>query len=129
MNLLLDTCVLVWLSSDPGNLPTNAVSHIDDDNNNLFVSDATVFEISLKHSIGKLSLPESPENWFNNQLKTWSAISLQITKADIYESAKLPWLHKDPFDRLLIATAKNNALTMITPDRIFENYSVPVVWA
>jgi PIN domain nuclease of toxin-antitoxin system len=129
MNLLLDTCVLVWLSSEPEHISAKAVLHIDDSENNLFISDATVLEISLKHAIGKLSLPESPENWFNSQMATWGATSLPITRSDIYESAKLPWLHKDPFDRLLIATAKNHALTMITPDRIFENYSVPVVWA
>ena len=128
MKLLLDSCSFIWLCCSPEKLSVNATKSIDDINNQLYLSDASVLEISIKHSIGKLTLPEAPENWIAEQTQAWQIKFVEMTRQDIYESAKLPWLHKDPFDRLIIATTKNHAFSVISPDYIFAEYSVNVVW-
>jgi len=128
LRLLLDSCAFIWLCSDPERLSKNAVDAISNNRDSLFLSDASVFEISIKHSIGKLNLPESPENWITQQTGIWGIQQVELTRHEIFESAKLPWLHKDPFDRLIIATAKNHALKVITSDQFFPKYSVDVIW-
>jgi len=128
LNLLLDTCAFIWLCSNPNKLTMKATKYINNVENDLFLSDASVLEISIKHSIGKLKLPEAPENWILEQSSIWDINLLSISREDIFESTKLPWIHRDPFDRLIIALAKNHSYYVVTYDSIFKEYSVDIIW-
>ena len=129
MKVLLDTCTLIWLCSDSDKFSSRAKSVFgDSENAALYLSDVSVFEIALKCSQGKMELPESPREWIAHQLEIWGIQSLPISQNEIFASADLPWHHKDPFDRLIIATAKNYELPVITSDRAFREYDVEVIW-
>lgn len=126
---LLDTHVLLWVGGDPGELRATARTVIEDGGNELWVSPVTAWEIAIKHSLGKLELSQPPEDWLpevmrRSALKA-SSLSLQ---AGLAVSA-LPWHHRDPFDRLLIAHAFAEGLTVITRDEVFAKYGVPVLLA
>ena len=129
MKVLLDTCAFVWLCSNPDRFSSEARSVFNDnDPLDLYLSDASVFEIALKCSQGKMELPEPPREWIAHQLETWRIQSLEISHEVLFSSAELPWHHKDPFDRLIIATAKNFGLPVMTSDRSFPLYDIKVVW-
>lgn len=129
MAILLDTCALLWMCCEPERFPAEAQNLFRRDQNAvLYISDATVLEIALKSALGKLELPEPPRRWIENQCNIWGIISLPITHETIYVSAELPWHHKDPFDRLIIATAQTHDLPVVTSDRLFKDYGIDVVW-
>ncbi len=128
MDILLDTCALIWLCSDPERLTPEAGKILQKEETNLFISDATVLEVALKHSAGKLVLPTPPSDWFKEQCLLWTIEALPISRDDIFLCAQLPPHHKDPFDRLIIAAARNRNLPIITADRIFSTYDVEVIW-
>ncbi len=128
MKVLLDTCTFIGLCSDPDKFspPAQAIlSHTE--NLELFLSDASIFEIALKSSIGKMELPEPPRKWVTHQLEVWGIQSLPISHEELFISAELPWHHKDPFDRLILATAKNHELPIMTPDGMFPSYDIEVI--
>ena len=129
MKVLLDTCALIWLCSQPDKFSEKASSFLKTISElELFISDATVLEIALKSSIGKLELPDEPEKWIEEQCNIWGIAFLPISRKVIYGSARLPWHHKDPFDRLIIASALRDDLPIITSDRFFSDYGVTVIW-
>ena len=129
MNLLLDTCAFIWLCSAPGQFSPNARKVLQNQADmELFVSDASVLEIALKSSLGKLTLPSEPRSWIEEQASIWGIELLPITHEIIYFSADLPKHHKDPFDRLIIATALTCNFSIITSDQFFESYGCKVVW-
>jgi len=94
----------------------------------LFISDATALEIALKSSLGKLQLPSEPRIWIEEQYSIWAVTALSISREAIYLAAELPWHHKDPFDRLIIATSVIHKLPVITSDLFFGEYGVDVIW-
>src|SRR5437660_600430 len=104
--LLLDTCTLVWLDSNPGTVSTRARQEIGSHGGALFVSSVSALELAIKIRKGKLTLPMTLEKWFPGVL--WAhgirevVIDWQISAA----TGALPLLHSDPFDRIIIATAK-----------------------
>ena len=129
MKVLLDTCALIWICSDPNKFSPAARSVFNDPNPlELYLSDASVFEIALKCSLGKMELPEPPREWIAHQLEIWGIQSLPISHEELFVSAELPWHHKDPFDRLIIATAQNSKLPIMTSDSLFSRYNVEVIW-
>lgn len=128
MRYLLDTCTFIWLCSEPGKLSTSARLLIDDDTNTILVSDVSALEITLKWTAGKLSLPSSPRQWFESQVRTWAVEQLVVTRSDMYRASELPRHHSDPFDRLLIAVALNSDSAVITPDPTIHAYPVSWKW-
>jgi len=129
MRLLLDTCAFIWLCSAPEQFSADAIKVLQGDVDvDLFLSDASILEIALKSSLGKLTLPNDPKTWIEEQLGIWNVKSLPITHEVIYISADLPKHHKDPFDRLIISTSKVNNLPIVTSDRFFESYGCEVIW-
>jgi len=127
--LLLDTCAFIWLCSAPEQFSSGAIKvlqgNVDVD---LYLSDASISEIALKSSLGKLSLPDVTKTWIEEQSGIWNIKSLPITHEVIYISADLPKHHKDPFDRLVIATTLIHDMPVITSDRFFESYGCEVIW-
>ena len=125
MNLLLDTHVLLWwLNNDPI-LAEEARDYISDGQNPVFISAAVLWEIRIKQSIGKLEIPHD----FLQVMYKQPFEFLPITIDHAYAVGDLPPIHRDPFDRLLIAQAKMENFTIITRDHLFEKYQVSTIRA
>lgn len=113
---LLDTCVLLWLVIDQEKLSEKTKSTLDRVEEVIFVSAISALEIGLKVQKEKLKLPLSVTTWFSESLKLHGLKELPVTSSIASESTLLPPVHRDPFDRILVATAKIHNLTIITPD-------------
>ena len=121
--LLLDTCALLWLASGDKALSGKARSLIEDARV-VYVSPVTAWEIAVKAARGKIQLPLPAREWFNAIIELYGIDVLKLTADDMIRSAELPWLHKDPADRFIIATALKNDFTVVTADGNFSRYGV-----
>ena len=128
MIYLLDTCTFIWLCADPDRLSPDAAQAIDSTRDDLAISQASILEIALKWTAGKLKLPTPPRMWIRKQAEIWAIQQLAQESDDIYRTTELPTIHKDPFDRLLVSTALNQDLTIITPDTWIHQYPVSTLW-
>ncbi len=125
--VLLDTCSLIWLTIEPDRLSEPARQAIEASDRLIF-SDVSVLEIGLKWQVGKLGLPSPPRTWVEEQAHTWSLSRLAISRRHLYRSSELAALHRDPFDRLLVAQAIEEGLDLATPDAQIHAYPVSTVW-
>ena len=125
MNLLLDTHVLLWWLGDYASLSDKARTSISDGTNSVFVSSAVIWEIEIKKALGKLVIPSQ----FRQVLAEQSFEMLPVTVEHAYAVGDLPSYHRDPFDRMLIAQATVEGFTVVTHDRIFERYKIPIIQA
>ena len=127
--LLLDKCTLVWLDSDPALLSATARQEIGNQARSLFVSSVSALELAIKIRKGKLTLPMSLETWFPGVLAAHGIEEIVVDWRVSAATGALPLLHSDPFDRIIIATAKLNNQSIVTPDQLIRAYSdVSVVW-
>jgi len=127
--VLLDTCTLIWLTSDHGKLSTKARRLIRDSVGALYISSMSAFEIGGKSRKGKLKLSLDPRSWFTTALERHGISEIPVDAGIALESTALPGLHNDPVDRIIIATAAEHGLTILTPDRLIGQYdSVKVQW-
>jgi PIN domain nuclease of toxin-antitoxin system len=126
MNLLLDTCALLWLAQGGGALSARAVAAIDEAGM-VFISAITAFECTLKYHQRKLELPAPPQIWLNEVLSHHRVEVLPLDLETCVASAELAWHHRDPADRFIIATAKLRQLAIVTGDRSFSLYGVPLL--
>lgn len=125
MRFLLDTHTIIWWFSDDPRLPTTARDVIASPTNVLFISAAVGYEIAYKQNIGRLSpLPEG----LSDRLPREGVQSLAISLDHALAAAALPGPHRDPWDRIMIAQAKVEGLTVVTIDRVFGDYGIPVLW-
>jgi PIN domain nuclease of toxin-antitoxin system len=125
VNLLLDThTVLWWLSDDPA-LSEDARAAIADPENTVFLSAVVVWEIRIKQSIGKLDLPED----FDEVLERQPFVELPVTVDHAHTISELPAVHRDPFDRMLVAQAMVERLAIVTRDESIADYDVDVIVA
>ena len=129
MALLLDTCTFLWLTAEPARLESVARAAIDADAAQLFLSDASVWEVCLKWQAAKIRLPSPPRRWFADQMLAWRVDRLALEHEHFYRATELPAGHKDPFDRLLVAQAIHKGLSIVTPDPMIHAYPVAVIWA
>ncbi len=125
MNLLLDTHTLIWVFDGSSNLSEEAKNAIADGSNLVYVSAVTAWEIAIKKSIGKLKLKGN----YLKGLKQYRFIPLDITTEHSLAVEFLPDHHKDPFDRLLIAQAQHENLTLVTRDTSITKYKVNTIAA
>ncbi|MFT4177332.1 MAG: type II toxin-antitoxin system VapC family toxin [Luteolibacter sp.] len=128
MDHLVDTCALIFFLEDSPQLPEPAARVIENPLSRSFISLASLWEITLKHVIGKLDVgyantPELPE-----LLKTQGFELLPIDWESMRLSARLPFHHRDPFDRLLIAEAQRKNLPIVSPYLVFDRYEVRRIW-
>lgn len=123
MSYLLDTHILLWWLSDSSKLPQKAKELIRDPQNAFFVSSASAWEIAIKEALGKLKIPNDLEK----AMLVNNFLHLTITIPHALSAGKLPLHHPDPFDRMLVAQAKIENLTIITHDTIFKKYSTNVL--
>ena len=118
MKLLLDTHILLWWLGNDRSLPEAAATLIRDPENMIFVSAVSLWEIWLKESLGKLRLPDQ----FEERLAAESFENLPLTGPQTRQVALLPWLHRDPFDRMLVAQAQTENLLLLTVDPSVADY-------
>lgn len=128
MNLLLDTCALLWLAADPDRLSAPARAALDDTANRLFLSDVAVWEIVLKHQTGRLPMPEAPRTWIPKQTAFFELQRQPIDLESLFRSGELPAIHRDPFDRLLCGQAMTHDLIVLTPDLPFQGLGAKTLW-
>ncbi|WP_461246330.1 type II toxin-antitoxin system VapC family toxin [Treponema sp. R6D11] len=127
MDYLLDTHAILWFFNGDDKLPDKAKSIIEVPQHIKYVSMASVWEVGIKVSIGKLEFPENTKG-FIYQIKKHGFVLLPISENYIIESETLPLIHRDPFDRLLVATAMSEQMTLISADKNIAQYNVPLVW-
>ena len=126
MRILLDTQILVrWLESDPPRLRPAAYEAIANPDNEVLISAVSVFEIVIKKAQGKLQMPEG----FVTLLEGQGFVHLPVTHGHALQVANLPMLHKDPFDRLLVAQAQAEGLVLVTTDAKIFRYNVDTIRA
>jgi PIN domain nuclease of toxin-antitoxin system len=125
-SVVLDTCALLWLASDDPRLSSSARRSIEDASN-AFVSAISAWEISLKHARGVLELPLPPKEWFMRAMAAHRLL-LAPLDIDVLTSANdLPWHHRDPADRFIIATARKEKAAVITADVRFAAYGITIL--
>lgn len=125
MRLLLDTHVFLWyISADP-RLPAHLRHAIQEPANPVYLSVASIWEAVIKYALGKLPLPEPPAEYLPRQRLAHRINSLPIEESSLIHLANLPPLHRDPFDRILIAQALQHGLTLVTVDDAVRAYPVP----
>lgn len=123
MNVLLDTHVLLWVFSRDSRLSPDAADVIRDGRNVVYVSAATACEIAIKKALGKLSAPST----YIEGLERYRFTSLDITAEHALAVEALPPYHRDPFDRMLVAQARAESLTLVTNDRRLREYDVAIL--
>jgi PIN domain nuclease of toxin-antitoxin system len=128
MNVLLDTHAFLWAVTDDPRLTAAARAMFADSSNNLFLSVVSMWEIVLKAHSGKLKLKGSAARFFADQLARNSLSALDVSPRHVLRAAELPRLHRDPFDRLLVAQAQVENLLLLTADTQIRRYAVQVIW-
>ena len=126
MNLLLDTHVFLWLQTEPERLGEH-LHLVEDRRNDLLVSAASSWEIAIKYQLGKLPLPEAPERYVPRRVRAIGAHAIAVEHSHAFAVANLPALHRDPFDRLLVAQALLLQLTIVTADPAVADYPAPTI--
>lgn len=127
---LLDTHAWLWAISSPKKCSAKVRRILNDSSNTLYLSLVSAWEMAIKSSIGKLKLPEATSlDVFISRINADAGVStLGISLTDISSVQNLKWHHRDPFDRLLIAQAISNNLSIISIDNNLHSYGVKVVW-
>ncbi|MGI8737392.1 MAG: type II toxin-antitoxin system VapC family toxin [Candidatus Eremiobacter antarcticus] len=122
--VLLDTHIFLWAAGAPERLSPAARDAIQDPKNEVFVSAAVVWEVVIKHAAGKLRLPSSPITYVPSAIAQLGFYHLPITHEHVLAIASLPNHHPDPFDRVMIAQARFEGMTLISADRRVARYAV-----
>lgn len=129
MRLLLDTHAFLWAAGDPDQLSPAARSAIEDAANEVLVSSAAAWEIAIKAGLGKLVIPADPVVWFPARVRSLGFQSLAITAEHALAIVSLPEIHRDPFDRVMIAQAQIEGLHLVTRDPLIQKYPLNIIAA
>lgn len=127
MKLLLDTHLLLWLASDPEKLPIEARELIEEPSNELFFSAASLWEIAIKSGLNRPDFKIDPSIFRRNLLDN-AYIELPIDGMHVVCVSSLPSIHKDPFDRVLVAQATIEGFTLLTSDSLIAQYPGPILY-
>jgi PIN domain nuclease of toxin-antitoxin system len=127
MRILLDTHIFLWFISGDPQLSIYVRDTIREPDNEIYLSVVSIWEAIVKYQLGKLPLPENPETYLPKQRDLHQISSLNLDENSVIQLAKLPLLHRDPFDRILICQALQNGLTIATVDAAVRAYSVSIL--
>jgi PIN domain nuclease of toxin-antitoxin system len=128
MKLLLDTCTFLWMVSEPARLSPAAAAALRDPASDVFLSPVSAWEVSVKYALGRLPLPEPPERYVPRERERHRIAPLPLDEDAVLHLHRLPALHRDPFDRMLVCQALSRALTVVTPDEAIQRYPVRCLW-
>jgi PIN domain nuclease of toxin-antitoxin system len=124
MRILLDTQIFIWWDSEPEKLPAGILQMCEDDANTLVLSVVSVWEIQIKAQLGKLDLDRQLQEIVRDQEGSNRVELLPIEARHVFGLQQLPFLHKDPFDRLLIAQAIAEGVPILSVDSLFTHYPI-----
>jgi PIN domain nuclease of toxin-antitoxin system len=125
-NLILDTCALIWLTTGDKMLSPETIEAIDSAPL-VYVSPISAWEISMKIARTKIRWPMPPQEWFFKAVEKYTLHILPLSVELLVKANELPWHHRDPADRFIIAGAMLNDLAIVTRDRWFLDYGVPIL--
>nr|WP_275072640.1 type II toxin-antitoxin system VapC family toxin [Petrachloros mirabilis] len=125
----MDTQCWLWWFAQPEKLNEQVVEKIADEANEVWFSVASVWEMGIKVSISKLPLPEPIDHYVSSRMTQLGARSLEIIATHALQVSALPLHHRDPFDRMLIAQAQVEDMTLVSADSMFNQYEVSLLWA
>jgi len=130
VKLLLDTCAFIWLSTAPRKLASGMRALYENPDNEVFLSVVSSWEIAIKHRSGKLRLPNdmTPADFIPEARRRHGIDVLPVREEDSFVLVKLPPIHHDPFDRMLICQAIANQMIILTPDPLITQYPVLTRW-
>ncbi len=128
MRLLLDTVAFLLAATDDPRLSSRSRAILEDPDNTLYLSAASAWEIGVKHASGKLPLPQSPERYVPRLREEMRIETLPLSEETALRAGRLPGIHGDPFDRMLVSQAISMGLTIVTPDEAIRQYPVPTIW-
>lgn len=128
MKVLLDTCTFLWLVVESPQMSRRAIEIIQAPHNEVYLSAASAWEIALKYARGRLPLPLPPERLVPAQREAHGIAPLTVDEESTLHLSRLPRLHGDPFDRLLVSQAIVHGLTILTPDPLVSQYPARTLW-
>ena len=128
MRLLIDTTPFLWFITGSAVLPEPVTAAVRAPDHEVWLSVVSLREILLKHRLGRLTLPEEPGTYIPHQRERHKIASLPLEEGALAHLSKLPPLHDDPFDRILICQAIEHDLTIVTPDKDVQGYPVKTFW-
>ena len=125
---LLDTAPLIYLMGAEASVPAQVRRELADPKSEVFFSQISLWEIQIKYQLGKLPLADEPAVVLPRELAKYDFTRLDLTDTAIFGLSRLPRIHADPFDRILIMQAKLTGSTLVTPDKTLSRYPVEVIW-
>ena len=128
MKYLLDTHAFIWLSALPESLSETVRQYVVSPDNELLISAVSGWEAALLWKLQRIELPEDPIFFIPRAIHALSLIPIAINFETAITAATLPLIHRDPFDRLLIAAAMQQQIAVLSKDRILAEYGVKVIW-
>lgn len=128
MKVLLDTATFLWAATDSPSLSRSAREAVADPDNEVRLSAVSSWEITIKHALGKLVLPKPPETLIPEIRAAYEIATLPLDEESTLQINRLPSLHRDPFDRMLICQAIVHGLILVTPDEAIRRYPVRTLW-
>lgn len=128
MKCLLDTCTFLWIIAGAKDLSPTAKEMFTNPANEVLLSVVSVWELSVKHALGKLPLPSSIERFVVDQRERHGIAALPLHERAVLHLHKLPAFHRDPFDRLLVCQAIEHECLLLTPDPLITQYPVRAQW-
>ncbi len=126
MRFLLDTHVWLWMIAERERFSVEVAALLENSANDLLLSAVSSWEIAIKHSMGKLTLPAPPAKYVPEQIAKTGVTPLPVEHSHALRVAELPPHHRDHFDRMLVAQAELERATLLTGDRQFEAYGIPI---
>lgn len=127
MRLLIDTHCWLWLNAEPERFSGRTLALLERMDTERLLSVASVWEIAVKHAVGKLHLTEPPARYVPHRLTATGTVTLSIDDRHALRAGELPMHHRDPFDRLIIAQAQTEHVPILTVDPKFSPYGVEIV--
>jgi PIN domain nuclease of toxin-antitoxin system len=128
VRILLDTCTFLWVAVNAKDLSARARELFVDPSNNVYLSVASAWEIAVKSRLGKLQLPEPVEQYIPALRERHGVESLPLDEEAALHEARLPPLHRDPFDRMLVSQGIVHGMVILTPDSQIQQYPVRTTW-
>jgi PIN domain nuclease of toxin-antitoxin system len=128
MKLLLDTCTFLWIVAGAAELSPRASDIFQAADNEVYLSAASAWEIAVKHGLGRLPLPDAPDRFVREMREAHGIASLPVDEESALHVSRLPALHGDPFDRILVSQAIVHGLTILTPDPLVTQYPGRTTW-
>lgn len=128
MRVLLDTCTFLWIITEAPQLSRRARELFRAPDTEVYLSAVSAWEITVKHALGRLPLPEPPARFVPAQREAHGIESLPLDEESVLQVGRLPLVHRDPFDRMLVSQAIAHGLAILTPDPLIADYPARIVW-